>query len=178
MTLDTRIGMQLCVSEICKKLGMSRSVFENCRQLAVFFRTVLVKIAFPEFGAWSSLFYFFCPWLELMWTRTELARDSKAVVLCTLSLVVKLAQEIPAPNRTSLPVSLFPGRVLCRNEKYLIQFSKKHYRKLPITFLFQGRLLLVNSVALWMVMLEWLKEWGTLWWEQGMGIQLFLPTSV
>lgn len=51
MTLDTRTGMQLCVSEICRKLGMSCSVFEKCRQLAVFFRAVLVKISFPEFGA-------------------------------------------------------------------------------------------------------------------------------
>lgn len=51
MPLDTKTGMQLCVSEICKKLGMSCSMFENFRQLAMFFGTILIKTAFPEFGA-------------------------------------------------------------------------------------------------------------------------------
>ena len=51
MPLDTKTGMQLCVSEICKKLGMSCSMFENWRQLAGFFRTVLTETAFPELGA-------------------------------------------------------------------------------------------------------------------------------
>lgn len=131
-------------------------------------------------GPDPGFFIFFPSWLELMWTRTELARGSEAVVLCALSSVVKLAQGIPAPNCSSLLVSLFPGMGWCvfsaGTETWNIwpDFSKKLCRKLPINSYFpRGRLLLVSSVAPRAVRLEELKDWGAPWWEQGTGIQLF-----
>lgn len=85
----------------------------------------------------SFFVFLFLAWTHVNWT--ELARDSKAVVLWPLSSVVKPAQEIPAPNRISLPVSLFPGRVFCRSEMWSLSdpiFRKKHYRTLPISSVF------------------------------------------